>query len=141
VKAIGASPKEAAKTGEPYYCGRIYGEATSVKTKEKKNGDMYSYLVGEFRGIGPDGKKFESMKLFLPGGIFEQVESSLTSTGKPVTFGFDIFAQPDDGVAFGYRYGYRSILKTEASSRLEAMSVALADKEVPKAPPKKKEAK
>ena len=130
LKKLGCDPKEAVRKEETIYMGRVFGEASSMKTKEAKNGDLYSYLVGEFRAINNEGKKFEAQKLFLPGGILEQIEAALTAAdGKPVQFGYDIYATPDDN-SVGYRYAAKTLLKSEASDRLTEITKALESKKV-----------
>jgi hypothetical protein len=132
LKKIGCQPKQAVRLDKPVYMARIYGECTSVKTKDGRNGDPYSYLVGMFRAVTPDGKKWETEKLFLPGGIMEAVESQWESGGKkPVQFGYDILAVPDDN-SVGYRYSAKSLIKTESSDRLAGMSSSLESAKMPK---------
>src|SRR5438105_3433746 len=90
---IGCKPKEAIKQDKTVFMCRVFGEAVQLKTKEARSGDMYSYLLGEFRAVNSDGAKFETEKLFLPGGILESIETALKSSGdKPVQFAYDIFA-------------------------------------------------
>lgn len=133
IKKCGGDPKQAIRDGKQTFMCRIYGEATDVKTKEARSGDAYTYLVGAFRGIGPDGTKYESDKLFLPGGIQESVEASYKAGGeKPVTFAYDIFANEDKDSSVGYRYAAKALMKTEASSRLDAMSQEIGGKALPK---------
>lgn len=132
VKAIGAKPKEADRTGKAVFCGRIWGQVTSVKNKESRSGDPYSYLVGSFRALGPDDQKYEAEKLFLPGGLMEQIESTWKSGGEvPVQFGYDIYATPDEKSAVGYRYACKTIMKTETSNVLDAMTATIFEKPLP----------
>jgi len=131
IKKIGANPKEAVKQEKAVFMGRIYGECTSIKTKEARSGDVYNYMVGQFRAVNGAGEKFESEKLFLPGGIFETIESAWKAGGEqPVQFGYDIFAVPDTN-SVGYRYSAKSLIKTEASDRLAGMSSQLDVKPLP----------
>lgn len=123
VKKLGADAKDAVRLDKTVYMCRIYGEASQVKSKEARSGDMYSYLIGQFRGINAKGEKFESEKLFLPGGIMEAVESALSiADGKPVQFGYDIFSVVDEKSSVGYRYSAKTLIKSEATDRLTAMS-------------------
>lgn len=132
MKTIGCTPKEAIKQGKAVFMARIYGEASAVKTKEAKNGDLYSYFVGEFRAINATGAKFESTKLFLPGSIFEIIEAELKAgDGKPVQFGYDVFSSPAENT-IGYQYVSKPIVKTAASDRLSMMEKAINDKAMPK---------
>lgn len=128
LKGIGCKPLEAVKKSAVVFMARIFGEVSDVKTKEARNGDAYSYFVGEFRAIGPDEKtKFESGKLFLPGGLFETIEGEFKAGGgKAVQFGYDIYSTPDDKSSTGYRYAARTIIKTASSDRLKAMTEALS---------------
>jgi hypothetical protein len=129
LKAMGSNGKEAVKQGKNVYMGRIYGEAQAVKTKENRSGDMYSYLVGEFRSINGNGEKFESGILYLPGKLFETVESMLKSAdGKAVRFAYDIYSTVDEKSSVGYSYAAKTLIKTEASNRLEEMTAELTEK-------------
>src|SRR5574337_473796 len=111
---------------------RSFGEAAAVKSKEAKNGDVYSYLIGEFRAVNNEGAKFEAEKLFLPGGIMEKIEASLNQAdGKAVQFGYDIYSTPDDSVTVGYRYAAQSVLATQATDRLATLAKSLDAKPLP----------
>jgi len=126
LKACGCNPKEAIKQSKAVFMARVFGEAQDVKTKTARSGDPYSYLVGDFRAINGDKLGFEANKLFLPGGIFEQIEVTLKSAnGKPVQFGYDIFSVPDEKSSVGYRYSAKQLMKTEASNRLEELTKEL----------------
>src|SRR5271154_5498911 len=92
-KAMGCDAKDAIRQDKNVYMCRVYGEATEIKSREARNGDIYSYLLGDFRAETGAGKRFESSKLFLPGSLLELVESSLKAAdGKPVSFAFDVFS-------------------------------------------------
>lgn len=133
IKKIGGDPKQAVKLEKTVYVGRIFGELTDVKTKEARNGDSYQYLVGVFRAVGPDGKKFESEKLYLPGGIMEALEAAFKSGGeKPIEFGYDFFALYDADTVLNYRYSAKTLIKTAASDRLAAMAGEMEKLKVPK---------
>jgi hypothetical protein len=126
LKACGCNPKDAIKESKAVFMARIFGEAGSVKTKVARSGDPYSYLVGEFRAVNGDKEGFESNKLFLPGGIFEQVEAAVNAAdGKPVQFGYEIYSVPDEKSSVGYRYSAKMLLKTEASNRLDELTKQL----------------
>ena len=154
IKNCGADPKDAIRQNKQVFCCRIFGEATAAKTKEARNGDAYTYLIGTFRAqrpatpqekkdTGSDIVVYDSEKLFLPGGIQEKIESQLTaSQGKPVQFGYDIFSTPDSNVSVGYRYAASSVVETAQSDRLQAMESEAAKKPLPgMAAPAKSEAK
>lgn len=130
-KACGWEPKRAIKEEKKVYLGRVFGEAASYKTKEARNGDTYNYLIGEFRATGlNEGKPcfYESGKLFLPTGAMEQVEAALkTANGGAVKFAYDVFVAPDDKVTIGYRYGFKTLIKTEASNRLADLTADMND--------------
>src|ERR1035437_6072186 len=53
VKTLGCDPKDAIRQERQVFMCRIYGEATSAKTKEARSGDAYTYLIGIFRGERP----------------------------------------------------------------------------------------
>jgi hypothetical protein len=136
IKKLGCDAKDAirannGKGGNVYMC-RIFGEAVEYKTKEGKSGDMYNYLIGDFRGVNAKGEKFESTKLFLPGRLLEEVESALKSSGQPVEFGYDIFSTVDDSSSVGYKYAVKAVVKTEASDRVEKMAALVMAKPMPK---------
>jgi hypothetical protein len=115
------------------YLGRIFGQCTAVKTKESRSGDPYQYLVGSFIGIGSDGQQYSTEKLFLPAGLMEGIESQWKAGSEaPVEFAYDIFSNPDDKSATGYRFGAKTLLKTETTDRLSAMSKELETKAIPK---------
>lgn len=116
------------------FLGRVFGQCTGVKTKESRSGDPYQYLVGQFQGVGNDGAIYSTEKLFLPAGLLEGIEATWKSGGEaPVEFAYDIFSNPDDKSATGYRYAAKSLLKTETTDRLTAMAKELEDKAMPKA--------
>lgn len=137
IKKLGCDPKDAiranaGKGGNVYLC-RIFGEAVAIKTKEAKSGDMYSYLIGEFRAVNGNNEKYEATKLFLPGRLMEEVETALASAeGAPVQFGYDIYSTVDKDSSVGYKYAAKSVVKTEASSRLNDMAKTLESKPLPK---------
>lgn len=115
------------------YLGRVFGQATAVKTKESRSGDTYQYLVGQFQGFGADGLKYSTEKLFLPAGMMEGIEAQWKSGGEaPVEFAFDVFSNPDEESATGYRYACKSLLKLETTDRLNAMAAELEGKAFPK---------
>jgi hypothetical protein len=136
IKALGGDGKDAiraneGKGGTVFMC-RIYGEIADIKTKEARTGDVYDYFIGEFRAVDAEGKGYESSKLFLPSTIKEPLQGALgVSDGKPVKFGFDIFANPDNKTTIGYRYATKGLVKTEASDRLVEMGAALAEMPLP----------
>ena len=126
IKAIGCNPKEAIKQGKQVFMAKIFGEASEVKTKTARSGDPYSYLLGDFRAVNGEGLGFEASKLFLPGGIFEQIEAALNQNkGSSVQFGYDIYSILDEKSSVGYRYSAKQLMKTEASTRMEEMTKAL----------------
>jgi hypothetical protein len=127
LKAMGCNPKEAIKQEKQVLMGRVFGEASEVKTKTARSGDPYSYLIGEFRSYeGVTKSGFESNKLFLPGGIFEQIEATLNASGgKSVQFAYDIYSVPDEKSSVGYRYSAKQLMKTEASTRLDELTDSL----------------
>jgi len=143
IKKMGCDAKDAIRVGKPVFMCRVFGEAADLKSKEARNGDTYSYLIGEFRAETAKGDKYESTKLFLPGGVLEQIEASLkASEGKPVQFAYDIFAAPDTDVTIGYRYAAKVLIKTDAADRLGELGKQLNQKAMPKTeePDKKKKA-
>lgn len=125
VKSIGGQPKLAASSKQTVFCGRFFGEVTAMKTKEQRNGNFYSYFVGEFRAIGPDGKHYSSEKLFLFGSLSEKIESMLKSSNSPVEFAVDIFATPSDKAGVGYVYASKSLIETAASDRIAKIAESL----------------
>jgi len=129
LKACGCNPKEAIKQEKQVFMAKVFGEASEVKTKTARSGDPYSYLIGEFRAINGEKLGFESNKLFLPGGIFEQVEATLNAAnGKSVQFAYDIYSVPDEKSSVGYRYSAKQLIKTEASTRLDELTSELTKK-------------
>jgi len=137
MKKMGCDPKEAIRQKGPVFMARIYGEAAALKTKESKSGDVYSYLIGTFAAITAGGEKYVADKLFLPGGLLENIEAALAAADThAVQFGYDIFAQPDDG-PIGYRYAAKTVIKSEAADRLKAMEDSLVAKPLPGAPTQK----
>lgn len=133
LKGIGCLPKEAIKQEKTVFMARLYGEAAAIKTKEAKNGDVYSYFIGEFRAENGVGKRFESCKLFLPGSIFEEIEAALKAAGdKAVVFAYDIFASPSDNT-IGYQYAAKKVMKAATSDRLSQLQSQVDQKAIPKA--------
>jgi len=133
MKKMGCDPKDAIRQSANVYMCRIFGEATAIKTKDAKSGDVYSYLIGDFRGVNAKGEKFESTKLFLPERLKEEIESALSSTGNPVEFGYDIYATVDESSSVGYKYAAKSVIKTEVSNRVEKLAASVMAKPMPKA--------
>lgn len=132
LKKIGAVALDAVRQNVAVFMGRVFGEATDAKQKEGKGGDIYTYLIGDFRAINGKGEKFESTKLFLPGRMMEEIESILKSTGAPVEFGFDIFSTPDASSSTGYKYAAKQLVKTEANDRVNKLAGSLIGKPLPK---------
>lgn len=141
IKEMGCDGKDAIRESKTVYLCRIFGEAAAIKVKEARSGDMYSYLIGEFRGVRAlDGQEFESSKLFLPGSIFEQVEAALKQAGDaPVQFAYDIYTSVDEKATIGFSYIAKKLLNVQASDRLTEIQKQLTGKEMPKreAPAKK----
>ena len=129
LRTLGCNGKDAVKQEKPVYMCRIFGEAQDVKTKEARSGDTYSYFVGEFRAINAGNEQFQSGILFLPGKLHETVEAAIKAAGgKGVKFAYDISSIPDEKSSVGYQYGAKSLIKTEASDRLEELTAELAGK-------------
>lgn len=123
LKAMDCDPKEAIRQRKPVFMAKIFGEAQEVKTKMGKSGDPYSYLIGDFRGWNSNGEGFESNKLQLPKSIQEIPEAALNSSdGKAVTFGYEIYSVEDAKSPVGYKYAAKTLVKTEAQDRLEALT-------------------
>jgi hypothetical protein len=133
IKNCGADPKDAIRIGKQVFMCRIYGEANDSVTKEnRKTGDPYSYLVGEFRAVNAKGEQFESEKLYLPNAVQEKVQGLLkTSGGAPVRFGYDFFSTPSETASTGYQYAASVIVKTEATDRLAEMAKEMDAKPLP----------
>jgi hypothetical protein len=137
IKTVGCDPKDAIRQDKQVYMCRIFGEATAAKTKESRNGDAYTYLLGVFRAERPprgeeEGiQRYESDKLFLPSGIQEKIESQLAATSKPVQFGYDLYSTPDSKVSVGYRYAAAHCVETAASDRLAVLAKELEGKPLP----------
>lgn len=135
IKKVNADPKDAIRQSKQVFLCRIFGEATDVVVKEARTGDMYSYLIGEFRAQNAIGERFESSKLFLPGSLQEGLVGQLKAAdGKSVQFGFDIFANPDEKSSVGYAYAAKQVVKTATTDRLEEMSNALDSQNPVKVP-------
>lgn len=138
LKKMGCDPKDAIRQNGNVYMARVFGEATALKSKEAKSGDVYAYLIGDFRGVNSKGEKYESTKLFLPERLREEIESALTSTGMPVEFGYDIYSTVDESSSVGYKYAAKSVIKTETSNRVEKLAASVMAKPMPKASEAKK---
>lgn len=134
IKALGGNAKEAVKQSKAVFMARVFGEVSGTKTKERRDGSMYTIMLGMFRGVDGAGKMFESERLILPGGIQEALESATkTSEGKPVKFGYDIFSTPDDKSSVGYKYAAKTIIKTESHDRIAALAESLNGAPLPTA--------
>jgi len=122
-KKAGFDPKECIRQNKNVYLGAVFGEMVGFKTKEAKSGDTYTILIGQFRIVNAAEKaNFESEKMILPGSIQETLEATFSSGGgKPVVFGYDIFAAPSDNT-IGYQYAVKTIIKSAASDRLEEIA-------------------
>lgn len=133
IKKCGADAREAFKQNKPVFMGRILGVAEAYVTKENRDGEIYQYLIGQFRFTRFDGKQFESAKLTLPGSINELVETAVKAgNGKAVKFGYDITAIPDpESNVGGYAYSVKTVVKTAASDMLTEL-----EKDLPPMPKK-----
>jgi hypothetical protein len=132
MKKMGCDAKEAIKQDRAVFMARIYGEAASIKTKENRSGDVYSYLVGSFRAQTFEGNAFESEILYLPGTLMEVIEAQLKSAdGGAVQFGWDIFSTPDRETTIGYKYAAKTVVKPEVSERLAQLTRDVQDKPLP----------
>lgn len=151
IKNCGCDPRQAIRDGKQVFMIRIFGEATASKTKEARNGDEYTYLIGSFRGVRPSltpqekadfGAEviFESDKLFLPSTLQEKIEATLATSKNAVQFGYDIYSTPDKDVTVGYRYAAAAIVDTQATDRLDAMAESLTAKALPGSVKPKKDA-
>jgi len=126
VKNIGGKPRKVSEEVPQVYIGRIWGEANGSKIKELSSGDPMTIFVGDFRATNMDGDKFECNRMSLPESISESLEAALAvSAGKPVAFAFDLYANFSANSPVGYGYAVKSLVKTEASNRVEEMTVAL----------------
>lgn len=135
IKAMKCSPKEAIKQEKTVFMARVFGEVADVKTKERRDGSVYTVLLGDFVGVKADNTEYESEKLILPGGIQESVLAAVKAAeGKPIQFGYDISSTVDEGSTVGYKYAAKTIIKTEAHDRLAKMSEGLQAMPMPGAP-------
>ena len=134
-KTGGRNPKEAVKTEKPIFMMRIYGIINSVKTFEDRNNDVKTAFLGDFRGVGHDGKQYESDKCYLFKSLEEKMVSVHKASGeKPVEFGYDISAVPDDKSNTGYVYQAKAILQTATSDRLAKLNETMSQHAIPGVP-------
>jgi hypothetical protein len=129
---IDMDPRDAfAKKGSVFMC-RVWGQLASIKSKEAKNGDVYSYLIGMFRCTNGKGKDFESGKLYLPTGMMEELEGKFKAEGEtPIKFAYDVYANYDKGVSVGYRYAFKRVLAAETTNVLADIEKEMASKPMP----------
>jgi hypothetical protein len=132
-----ADGKRAVKEEKTVPVGRIYGEASGIKSKEDRKGQVFSYLLGQFRFINYAGKGYESEKLFLPGGMLENIEAALKNA-TAVQFAYDVVANYVPANNIGYQYAAKAIIKTEAADRMTAMEKVLPAFKMIEAPKEEK---
>lgn len=138
---MGCKGKEAIRQEKTVFMARIGGEIQDVKHKERRGGagDVVSYFIGDFMATTAEGTLYESDTLFLPGFIFEKLEAQYKSGNEaPLTFGIDIFSQPNDKSSVGYAYVYKNVVDTEVSDRLKQVRQAFESKPLPNAPVEEK---
>ena len=122
VRAIGGNPKECVKLNKSVYMGRIYGVASDLVNKLRKDTTEYTILIGMFAGIGSDGTQYESERLILPGAIMENTVGALKAAGgASIKIAYDIYASPDEKSSPGFKYAAKSLIKAEAYSVLGNM--------------------
>jgi hypothetical protein len=152
IKTIGCEPRAAAKQNRQFFLCRIFGEANHSRTKEGKNGDPYSLLIGAFRAECPlppappqaelpgmpdtpppaTSKAFDSDTLLLPGGLEGQIEKLLKSSGgKPVQFGYDVFSIPAPANVSGFTYHAVEVITPVTSDHLTAIANTVAKVPLP----------
>lgn len=132
-KSGGGAPadvKDVIRNNAPVYMGRLYGLMTGVKVlQNRRTGDEMTCLLGEFRSESPDGTAgLESDRMFVYRALEEKLVSTFKSGGeKPVEFGYDITAVPDDKSSTNYSFSAKSIFATATSDRLNAISKTTAE--------------
>lgn len=119
---IDMDPREVNATKKPMFMCRVVGQCNMIKSKEGKNGDVYSYIVGDVYIINGKGQHFTCGKMYLPAGLLEEVESAYKAGGEqPTKFGYDVYANYDKGVSVGYRYAAKKLFESEATNVLRDM--------------------
>lgn len=108
-----------------HFLGRFVGVTTSLKPYRIKDGDrageMAYGLMGQFKGIAPDGSEVGGSVLYLPGYVNDMVIAALQSSEDvaSVRLGFDIYAQYDASSATSYVFTARDLLNTQAAGVAE----------------------
>jgi hypothetical protein len=135
-KIAGVDPRDAVRTEAPVYMVRIFGIVQGVKMfEDRRSGDSKTVFIGEFVAVGPDGSQYTSDKMFAFKALEEKLASGYKSSGEQaVEFGYDITSLPDEKSATGYVYRAESIIATQTSDRLAAMTKAVSQIPSPAAP-------
>lgn len=119
---MGCKGNVAVKESKQVYMARIAGVIQDVQHKEKRDGTMNSYFVGEFIGTIADGTNFTSDILYLPGFLHEKLEAAFKAgSDAPLKFGYDIFSQPNEKSSVGFGYVAVTVIKTETSDVLKQL--------------------
>lgn len=119
---MGCKGNAAVKAEKQVYMARIAGVIQSAQHKEKRDGTMNSYFVGEFIGTIADGTNFTSDVLYLPGFLHEKLEAAFKAGNEaPLKFGYDIFSQPNEKSSVGFGYVAQTVIKTETSDVLRQL--------------------
>lgn len=112
---------------------RVVGIARGVEDIQTQYG-IAKKFKGEFRGTDlQTGEVSASPVLYLPNPIdLLLAEGVVSSEGKPVEFGFDIFVKPSDreGGA-GYEYVSKTLMEAKPSDPLAALLAHVASVQAP----------
>src|SRR5690348_2896560 len=130
-KTLGCNPamvKTLPQTETKLAIARIYGTCTGVGVQEdKEQGKAWTFLKGNFEGINmQDGTTLRSGKLYLPEGVSQLVEQTITEIQQRdgvkavINFAFEIRAVKANNRA-GYSYEAAQLVKPEQDDPLEAL--------------------
>jgi hypothetical protein len=119
---MGCKGNLAVKESKQMFMARVAGVIQGSQHKEKRDGTLNSYFVGEFVGTTADGSNWTSDVLYLPGFLHEKLDSAFKAGGEaPLKFGYDIFSQPNEKSSVGFGYVAVTVIKTETSDVLRQL--------------------
>lgn len=138
VSSMGAKPKTCINSGNAVFCGRMFGIVSAVKHQESKQGKIQAVFIGDFQGVGPDGARFSSTRMYLPGQISENLDAQFgAGDSKALEFAYDLVASEAEKSPVGYAYSLKHLIKTKESDKLAEMSTAMDQVALPTLPEKK----
>lgn len=132
LKSLKVDPREAFARKTTIFLARVFGIANGVKYKEARTGDTYAVLLGEFFAVNERGEEYSSDVLLLPRSVQDRVVAMVeTAEGKPVKFGYDLYAEYSEKSSVGYQYAVTTTIKAASHDLLQEMATEMAQVPLP----------